>query len=81
MVNQAIRLIDKSELENVLLSQLTLSSRVTRTVRLAVWMSPILSVTFPAPGHCVTCFNHRTRPVGNPNGSPAHAKKQELHLR
>ncbi|KRX21919.1 hypothetical protein T07_14116 [Trichinella nelsoni] len=31
---------------------------------LAVWMSPILSVTFPAPGHCVTCFNHRTRPVG-----------------
>ncbi|XP_003379077.1 hypothetical protein Tsp_02749 [Trichinella spiralis] len=48
---------------------------------LAVWMSPILSVTFPAPGHCVTCFNHRTRPVGNPNGSPAHAKKQELHLR
>ncbi|OUC44303.1 hypothetical protein D917_02230 [Trichinella nativa] len=47
---------------------------------LAVWMSPILSVTFPAPGHCVTCFNHRTRPVGNPNGSPAHAKKQELHL-
>ncbi|KRZ37758.1 hypothetical protein T4C_4613 [Trichinella pseudospiralis] len=36
MVNQTIRLIDKSELENVLLSQLTLSPRVTRTVRLAV---------------------------------------------
>ncbi|KRY88894.1 hypothetical protein T4D_292 [Trichinella pseudospiralis] len=31
MVNQTIRLIDKSELENVLLSQLTLSPRVTRT--------------------------------------------------
>ncbi|KAL1235775.1 Polyphosphate:AMP phosphotransferase [Trichinella pseudospiralis] len=35
MVNQTIRLIDKSELENVLLSQLTLSPRVTRTVKKA----------------------------------------------